>query len=444
MSKSQSGREYYAGLLQALTQVLGSAKGYLVDHGPRVALLASKIGDRMGLPLRENSALFFAAILSDIGMVGLAEEAWENPVAELPPDVRSRVRRHANRSEARVGLIPHMEALAPIIRHHHEWWDGSGYPDGLSGQAIPVGARILRMADTVSALGEPRPHRPALTPDEILETVARSVGIEFGPEVARTYLGLHRSGFNPVYDPRTFPLAVDQAVRDLLPEHVSPLSNTQLLTILANLIDAKDPYTAGHSRRVAIMATAVGDKLGFRGHIRSALWAGGYLHDLGKLRVPIRVLAKEGPLSSSERSMVEAHTVDGADILERILPLRHLAPGARYHHERWDGTGYPEGKKGDEIPLVAQILSVCDAYDAMTSKRAFRLSRSHEDALAEIAACSGTSYSPRVADAFLALPGSLFDAVGAEYRASRAPSIMELPLFPSPELESPIHLSQAG
>jgi HD-GYP domain-containing protein (c-di-GMP phosphodiesterase class II) len=444
MSMSQSGREYYAGLLQALTQVLGSAKGYLVDHGPRTALLASKIGDRMGLPMRENSALFFAAILSDIGMVGLAEEAWENPVAELPPDVRGRVRRHPNRSEARVTLIPHMEDLAPTIRHHHEWWDGSGYPDGLSGQAIPVGARILRMADTVSALGEPRPHRPALSPDEILDTVARSVGIEFGPQVARTYLGLHRSGFNPVYDPRTFPLAVDQAVRDLLPEHVSPLSNTQLLTILANLIDAKDPYTAGHSRRVAIMATAVGDKLGFSGPLRSALWAGGYLHDLGKLRVPIRILAKEGSLSSSERSMVEAHTVDGADILERILPLRHLAPGARYHHERWDGNGYPEGMKGDEIPLVAQILSVCDGYDAMTSKRAFRMSRSHEEAMAEIGACSGTSYSPRVAEAFLALPESLFDAVGAEYRASRVPSIMELPLFPSPEMESPIYLSQAG
>jgi HD-GYP domain-containing protein (c-di-GMP phosphodiesterase class II) len=444
MSTSQSGREYYAGLLQALTQILGSAKGYLVDHGPRVALLASKIGDRMGLPMRENSALFFAAILSDMGMVGLAEEAWENPVAELPPDVRSRVRRHPNRSEARVGLIPHMEALAPIIRHHHEWWDGSGYPDGLSGQAIPMGARILRMADTVSALGEPRPHRPALSPDEILDTVARSVGIEFGPEVARTYLGLHRSGFNPVYDPKTFPLAVDQAVRDLLPEHVSPLSNTQLLTILANLIDAKDPYTAGHSRRVAILATAVGDKLGFRGHLRSALWAGGYLHDLGKLRVPLRVLAKEGPLSGPERSMVEAHTVDGADILERILPLRHLAPGARYHHERWDGAGYPEGLVGDEIPLVAQILSVCDAYDAMTSKRSFRVPRSHEEAMAEIEACSGTSFSPRVAKAFLGLPQSLFEAVGAEYRASRAPSIMELPLFPSPELESPIHLSQAG
>jgi HD-GYP domain-containing protein (c-di-GMP phosphodiesterase class II) len=444
MSRNQPGRVFYAGLLQALTQILGAAKGYLGDHGPRVALLASKIGDRMGLPPRDSSGLFIAAILSDVGMIGLAEEAWEDPVVELPADVWRRVRRHPARSEARVRLIPHLETLGPLIRHHHEWWDGSGYPDGLSERAIPLGARIIRMADTVTALSAPRPYRLALTPDEILHTVAKGVGLEFAPDVARTYMGLHRTGFTPRFDPYTFHLAVDQAVRDVLPKDVSPLSNSQLLTILANLVDAKDPYTAGHSRRVAMLATAVGSHLGFRGHTRSVLWAVGYLHDLGKLKVPIRILAKEGGLSEEERALVEAHPGDGADILQRIASLRHLAPGARYHHERWDGEGYPEGKTGDDIPLVAQIISVCDAYDAMTSKRAFRDSWSHEEALAEIEACSGTWYAPRVVEAFLQLPASLFDAVRAEYQASRNPSLVELPLFPSPELESPLRISEAG
>jgi HD-GYP domain-containing protein (c-di-GMP phosphodiesterase class II) len=443
MSRSHSGRAFYAGLIQALTEVLGAAKGYLADHGPRVAVLAAKIADRMGLSSKETSQVFLAAILSDMGMVGLAEEAWEHPVVDLPPEVRARVKRHPVRSEARVGLIPHLEELAPLVRHHHEWWDGTGYPDGLAGREIPIGAQILRLADTVVALSQPRPQRRALGADAIGDIVARSVGIEFGPEVARTFLGLWNSGYVPEYRPQTFRLALEHAVGDLLPDRVSPLSNGQLLTILANLIDAKDPYTAGHSRRVALLATAVGANMGFREHMRSALWAGGYLHDLGKLAVPLSVLTKVGKLDATEEVLMRSHAALGADILESIAPLRHLAPGARHHHERWDGGGYPDGLVGDDIPLIAQILAVCDSYDAMTTARAYRDSRSHEDAAAEIARCSGTHYCPRVVETFLALPHEIFTAVRAEARASRSPAVMELPLFPSPAVEPSFPLRYA-
>ncbi len=110
---------------------MGSAKGYLRDHGPMVAMLASQIGHELGLSKAECSELCFAAVLSDMGMVGLAEDAWENPTPVLEPDVRQRVEMHSQRSEERVKGIPHLEELAPLLRHHHEWWDGSGYPDGL-------------------------------------------------------------------------------------------------------------------------------------------------------------------------------------------------------------------------------------------------------------------------------------------------------------------------
>jgi HD-GYP domain-containing protein (c-di-GMP phosphodiesterase class II) len=432
MSMNYSGRSYYVGLLQALTQVLGSAKGYLSDHGPRVALLASHVGDRMGLSWKESSGLFFASILSDLGMIGLAEEAWENPVPYLPGHVRSRVRRHPVRSEARVRLIPHLETLGPLVRHHHEWWNGTGYPDGLVGKEIPLGAQILRLADTVTALGQARPHRSALDSDGVYESVDRAVEVEFGPEVGRTYLSLHKAGDLPVYRPSTFRRQLSRAARHLLPDEVSPLSSDQLLSILANLIDAKDPYTAGHSRRVAMLAVAVGSQLGFHGHMRSPLWAGGYLHDLGKLSVPLRILTKDGTLSRSEFERLKAHPADGADILETIGTLKHLAPGARYHHERWDGSGYPDGLGGDDIPLVGQIFAVCDSYDAMTSRRAYRDSRPHESAIQEIARCSGTHFSPRVCEAFLGLQDYVFQAVKAESRASRLEAPVELPLFPSP------------
>jgi HD-GYP domain-containing protein (c-di-GMP phosphodiesterase class II) len=418
-----SGRAFYAGLLEALTRVMGSAKGYLQNHGPMVAMLASQLGRELGLSKAECSELFFAAVLSDMGMVGLAEDAWENPAPALTPEVRERVQRHPQRSEERVKGIPHLQDLAPLLRHHHEWWDGSGYPDGLRAAEIPVGARILRLADTVAALSARRPHRPAHGAEAIAEVVESSTGKEFGPEVARCYLALHRNGAIPDFDREAYRHTVLRASESLLPEEVSPLSTSQLLTIVANLIDAKDPYTAGHSRRVSVLAVAVAERLGLDSHTRSALWAGGYLHDLGKLGVPLRVLAKNGRLTDEEFAYIRAHPSDGAEILESIPTLRHLTAGVRYHHERWDGNGYPEGLSGERIPIVAQVMAVCDAYDAMTSTRAYRDSCPSDRARAEVASERGRQFGPEAAAAFLEIPEDIF----ASLQAQRPEAVLEVP-----------------
>ena len=419
----QSGRAFYAGLLEALIEVMGLAKGYLRDHGAHVAMLSTQIGKGMGLDAREQARVFFGAILSDIGMIGLAEDAWENPVPELPPEVRARVARHPGRSERRVAGIPHLEELAPLVRHHHEWWDGSGYPDALSGAEIPLGAQILRLADTVAALQAPRPHRPALSEQAIIDIVEQGAGREFGPEVTDCYLSLQRNGDISLFDATAFRHRIARSAAEVIPEEVSPLSIDHLLVILAHLIDAKDPYTAGHSSRVASLGVAVAAELGVGQELEDALWAGGYLHDLGKLGVPLRVLTKRERLDDEEFAAIKAHPVDGALILEGIPALKHLTTGARYHHERWDGRGYPEGIKGEHIPLVAQVMAVCDAYDAMTSRRAYRESRGHAVAVAEIARDSGTHFSPRAADAFLSLPKDVVEQVrvDAEEASEAAP-----------------------
>ena len=389
---------------------MGSAKGYLMDHAPRVAVLSTVVAEGMGLDKKDVSELFFASVLADMGMIGLAEDAWDNPVPELPDDVRERVQKHPVRSQEQVELIPHLGALAPLVRHHHEWWDGSGYPDGLAGSEIPVGAQILRLCDTVAALAQPRPHRGPVTTERMVELVEKGSGTEFGPEVAKAFLTMHRAGDVPAFEPTSYRHAITRAAGYLLPDEVS---SDHLLAILANLIDAKDPYTAGHSRRVATLAVAVASELGLQDHMKSTLWAGGYLHDLGKLRVPLRILAKRGALSEAERGLVRQHPSDGAAILETIPSLQHLTTGARYHHERWDGSGYPEGLRGNHIPLVAQIMAVCDAYDAMTSTRAYRSGRSHAEAMREVEGHVGIHFGPRAADAFLALPQALFESVQA-------------------------------
>jgi putative nucleotidyltransferase with HDIG domain len=444
VSPTDSGRAFYAGLLEALTEVMGSAKGYLREHGPMVAMLSTQIGSEMGLSKAECSELFFASVLSDMGMVGLAEDAWENPVPELPPEVRFRVECHPERSEARVQQIPHLSPLAPLVRHHHEWWDGSGYPDRLAADEIPLGAQIMRLADTVAALGQERPHRPPLSSDAIEEVVTSGSGTEFGPEVARCYLLLHRSGDVPGYEASAFRHKIMRAAEYLIPEEVSPLSSDQLLTIVANLIDAKDPYTGGHSRRVAALAVEVATQLGLGDHMKDTLWAGGYLHDLGKLAVPLRVLTKHGRLTEEEFDFIRAHPTDGAEILESIPSLRHLTTGARYHHERWDGSGYPEGISGDRIPMIARILAVCDSYDAMTSKRAYRDSRTHEDAMEEVERSSGAHFAPSVSEAFLSVPEDVFEAVQLNAAESMDPFVREVPSFRSPEVREASRASRTG
>ena len=413
MTGIDSGRAFYAGLLEALTAVMASAKGYLRDHGPMVATLSTRIGHEMGLSKAECSELFFAAVLADMGMVGLAEDAWENPVPELPPDVRARVDRHPARSEERVKQIPHLEALAPLVRHHHEWWDGSGYPDGLRGDAIPLGSQILRIADTVTALGQWRPHRPALSSEHIIEVIERSIGVEVGSEVGATYLSLARGRDVPGYEPSAFRHEILRAAEHVLPHLVSPLSSDQLLAIVSKLIDAKDPYTGGHSRRVAVLAVAVAGQLCLDDDMKATARAGGYLHDLGKLAVPLRILTKKTHLTELEFAFIKAHPSDGAEILENIPSLQHLSAGARYHHERWDGSGYPDGLSGGDIPMVAQIIAICDAYDAMTSDRAYRDARAHPAAIAEVARSSGVHFGPKVSEAFLSVPVQVFEVVRA-------------------------------
>ena len=409
--RGSAGRTFYVGLLEALIEVMGTAKGYLFSHGARVALVGQEIAREMGLTSAEQAELLFSAVLSDLGMIGLAEDAWVNPVPILPAEARARVEEHPERSAATVVGIPYLEGLAPLVRHHHEWWDGSGYPDGLMGEDIPIGARIIRLADTVAALGEVRPQRGPFEPSAIREAVEEAAGIEFDAEVVRVYCKLEDEDRIPDFHHNSFYRASIKATAELIPEQISALSGREFLQIMGALIDAKDPYTFGHSRRVATLGAMLSENLGLGERIVETVWSGGYLHDLGKISVPLAVLAKTGALDEGERLAIQKHAETGAEILASIPGLRHLSPACRYHHERWDGTGYPEGLSGDRIPVVARILGVCDAYDAMTSNRSYRPARSHEEAVREIADETGAQFGPHVGPAFLDLPSDVFAEV---------------------------------
>ena len=174
-----------------------------------------------------------------------------------------------------------------------------------------------------------------------------------------------------------------------------------MLSMLSKAIEARDPYTQGHSARVTALAEEVARRLGWSPEQLATLHIGGPLHDIGKLAVSDDVLRKEGTLDPEEIDQIRQHPTIGARILLRMAALREAIPYVLYHHERWDGRGYPSGKAGEEIPVEARVLAVADAFDAMTSDRPYRRALSREDALAEVERCSGTQFDPEIARVFL-------------------------------------------
>ncbi len=172
---------------------------------------------------------------------------------------------------------------------------------------------------------------------------------------------------------------------------------------LASAIDAKDPYTRGHSERVSRLAVAIGRELGVDDDLLRALEFGGVLHDVGKIGIPERVLQKPARLTEEEYAVVRSHAQIGADIVSGVEFLKSTRPAIRHHHERWDGRGYPDGLAGEQIPLIARILGAADAWDACTSERPYHPAASEEQAIAMLGAVRGAQLDPAVLDALLRL-----------------------------------------
>ena len=170
----------------------------------------------------------------------------------------------------------------------------------------------------------------------------------------------------------------------------------QTISGLAKAIDKMDRYTSGHSERVATYADYLGRRLGLAQDTLEVVRQSALMHDIGKIGCAMN-LNKPGKLTTDEYEVFKRHPGYGRDILEPITFLHPLVPGVHLHHERWDGRGYPLGLKGNDVPIVARIISVADTYDAMTSDRAYRRALPHEVAIGEIERCSGTQFDPNVA-----------------------------------------------
>jgi HD-GYP domain-containing protein (c-di-GMP phosphodiesterase class II) len=173
-------------------------------------------------------------------------------------------------------------------------------------------------------------------------------------------------------------------------------THRNLIAALSRSMEAKDFYTGGHVERVAEIAVAVGRRLGYAGEDLDAIEIGALLHDIGKIGIPERILHKPGPLDEAEWEVMRRHPIVSEFILSGIELHPFVAQIARSSHERIDGTGYPDGLAGEDVPLPARIVLVADAFDALTSDRPYRAKRPEHQALAEIRANAGTQFCPTV------------------------------------------------
>ncbi|MGH9255429.1 MAG: response regulator [Vicinamibacterales bacterium] len=186
---------------------------------------------------------------------------------------------------------------------------------------------------------------------------------------------------------------------------------------LALTIEARDPTTKGHCERLAQCAVRLGCALGVSSEDLEALHRGGYLHDVGKVGVPDSVLLKSGPLSDAEFALMKRHTEIGDSLCAPLQSLRHVRPIVRSHHERLDGSGYPDGLRGDGVPLLAQIVGIVDVYDALTSDRPYRMALAPETAVGYLLGdVEQGRFSRTLVTAFL-------DTVGKNHDASRLPEV---------------------
>ena len=189
----------------------------------------------------------------------------------------------------------------------------------------------------------------------------------------------------------------DMAHKKLEEAHKLEQLTYQVVTALAGTVDAKDTYTNGHSQRVADYSRELAKRMGKSDRFAEDIYFMGLLHDIGKIGIPDQIINKKGKLTDEEYAIIKTHPEIGSDVLKKINAMPQLYWGARWHHERFDGKGYPDGKKGEEIPLLARIIAVADSYDAMTSNRSYRQYLPQDVVREEIIKNSGIQFDPKIA-----------------------------------------------
>jgi HD-GYP domain-containing protein (c-di-GMP phosphodiesterase class II) len=311
---------------------------------------------------------------------------------------------HANRMIARRSFE---QALPLVVNAIHAFGPvlvlavAHGLPLSWSRWPVYVGALAAQLAVDI-AVSRLREVGTGLT----LATIARYAALPFAVDAALAPIGLAfaiATRPHPELVVLALPLVLllrhFSGERKRRIDHAIELSDAYRGTafLLGDVVEADDEYTGDHSRHVVDLVLAVSDDLQLEPADRRVAEFVALLHDVGKIKIPNEIIVKPGPLTAEERALIETHTIEGERLLDQVGGLlAHVGRVVRSCHEHWDGSGYPDGLAGEEIPLVARIVCACDAFSAMTTDRPYRAARSEAEALAEMRRCAGTHFDPQV------------------------------------------------
>jgi putative nucleotidyltransferase with HDIG domain len=269
--------------------------------------------------------------------------------------------------------------------------------DRMAFNALLATAMLVVLAFLVAYLAARRVSQPI---QRLAETTHEIAAGNYGRRVEAGGLGLELS--NLAEDFNRMSLHLDSHVQQL---RQAAQVNRELfigsLRAFVAAVDAKDPYTRGHSERVAAVSRTIARHLALPEEVQHKVWIGALLHDVGKIGVEDQILRKSGVLTPEEYEQMKLHTVMGADILSRIEQLKEMIPAVRWHHESWNGRGYPDGLKGEQIPLTARIVAVADCFDAITTTRPYQQAYSLQFAVETITKLTGSRFDAKVVTAFL-------------------------------------------
>ncbi len=421
-------------LIGALSYALDITEGQPPGHCVRACWIGMHIGRAAGLPQEQLWELYYTLLLKDLGCSSNAARICElyltddldfkrdfKLVGDSLPQVLSFVLTHTG---LKAGLAERFRSVMTILRDGpaiaqdliatrcqrgaeiarllrfpvgvacgiyslDEHFDGKGKPDRLVGEAIPMYARIALLAQVIDVF-----HTAAGREAALREARARA-GSWFDPCLVRAF---DEAAANPAFWEVLALPGVDRAVAALEPSgHEVQLDDDYLDDIAAafgQVVDAKSPYTSGHSARVALYTDMIGETLGLDPQRRRWLKRGALLHDVGKLGVSNSVLDKAGALDREEWDAVRLHAAYTETILGRIHAFSELAAIAGAHHERLDGTGYPRGLQGEEIGLETRIITTADIFDAITAERPYRGAIPLEQALGMMEKTVGSALDP--------------------------------------------------
>lgn len=360
-------------LVLSLSEALDHVHPLVTDHQHKVAYIATSMARHMGLRGADLLAVFNAADLHDIGIIGV-----ENRVRALRGTQIESVNWHAELGYELLKDNPLLADAAPYIRHHHIAW-ASGRGAEHKGQVVPMGAHLLALADAVERTID-RDVPVLQQAGSIGHKVLSLSGDQFHPDCVEA--------FRAVSDKEAFwlDIACEQTYRVLLRQMDWPTLTVDenavglIAQTFARVVDAAGRWTALHSAGVTATAVALAARLNFSPREQQLMRAAGYLHDLGKLGVPSRVLDKPARLADDEMALIRGHTYHTFRILDTIGGMPQIGEWAAFHHERLDGKGYPFHLDADSLSLGSRLMAVADVHTALAEDRPYRSGMTEREA----------------------------------------------------------------